>query len=81
MQNEKTKVQSKNLKVLREIKGINQSAAAKYLGVSLHTYSVKENGKSDFTLPEAAKLSSLFELPIDEIFFKPLDFKMNTTSS
>ncbi|MDF2502783.1 helix-turn-helix domain-containing protein [Clostridium sp.] len=72
---------SKNLKALRELKGINQTKTAKHLGISLHSYCNKENGKSDFSLDEAKKLSELFGLTVDEIFFKPLDFKMNTGTS
>jgi DNA-binding XRE family transcriptional regulator len=72
---------SKNLKVLREAKGITQTETAQCLGISLHSYCNKENGKVDFTMSEAKKLSDLFGLTIDEIFFKQLDFKVNTETS
>ena len=69
---------TKNLKALRILKGISQSDTAKYLGISLHSYCNKENCKTNFTLDEAKKLSELFGLTVDEIFFKPIDFKTNT---
>lgn len=69
---------NRNLKTLRESKGFKQQDVANYLEISLHSYCNKENGKRKFNIDEAKKLSELFELPVEDIFFKPLDFKTNT---
>lgn len=57
------------LKVLRAIKGINQEELASTIGVTLSTYSKKENSKTEFTLKEANKIAKFFGRTIEDIFF------------
>ncbi|WP_010296003.1 helix-turn-helix transcriptional regulator [Clostridium senegalense] len=59
----------KKLKAYRQLKGINQSAMAKLLNISLNTYNFKENGKKSFTLDEAKFIADYFNTNIEEIFF------------
>lgn len=68
----------KNLKVLRSIKGLSQQDAANHLGITIQSYCNKENGRAAFTLVEAQKVAELYELAVEDIFFKPLDLKVNT---
>lgn len=44
---------TKKLKILRAIKEVKQEDVANILGITLATYCKKENGKSNFTIPEA----------------------------
>lgn len=60
---------SRQLKALRQLKGLTQNDVAKLLGLSLHGYLNKENGKSQFTLNEAKKLADMFDVTVDDIFF------------
>lgn len=69
---------NKNLKILRELKNMQQSDVAKKLNISTHTYHNKETGKTEFTISEAKKISELFSLSIEDIFFKSIDNIMNT---
>lgn len=70
---------TRNLRALRELKGMHQTDVADRLGISLHSYSNKETGKREFTLEEAKKISELFGLPVDDIFFKQIDLRTNMT--
>lgn len=65
---------TRKLKVLRAMKEVKQEEVAEMLGITLTTYSKKENGKSDFTISEAKKLATFFDCTIEEIFF---DEKVN----
>lgn len=67
-----------NLAILRCINGFNQKDVSDYLGISLQTYCNKEKGNRQFTLEEAKKISELFKLSIEDIFFNNEVFKMNT---
>lgn len=58
-----------NIKVLRARYGKSQSEMAELLGLSVVGYHRKENGRNPFTLEEARKISELFGLPIEIIFF------------
>ncbi|MDS1004988.1 helix-turn-helix domain-containing protein [Clostridium sporogenes] len=69
---------TRTLKALRELHGLTQTDVSKLLGISLHSYCNKENGKLKFTLNEAKQLSDLFKLSIEEIFFANIEFKLNT---
>ncbi|NEZ46120.1 helix-turn-helix transcriptional regulator [Clostridium niameyense] len=71
----------KKLKAYRQLKGINQSAMADLIGVSLNTYNFKENGKKQFTLQEAKSISDYFGVTIDEIFFNDsVNIKLTNTA-
>lgn len=61
------------LKAERELKAVNQSEVAKYLGVSPNTYWSKENGKTEFTISEAKKLAEYFGVSVMELFFNNPD--------
>lgn len=56
------------LKGLRIAHDYKQKDMAKILGITPTTYSLKENGKREFTLSEAIKISQLFNMSIEEIF-------------
>lgn len=59
-----------NLKKLRTNKKITLLQMSKLLGYnSPNAYSRKEKGERKFTLDEAKKISRLFNLSIEEIFF------------
>lgn len=53
---------------LRRERKISQSDLAKILKVDPSTYFNKESGRTLFNLKEAFIISSMFGLPIDEIF-------------
>ena len=46
--------------------GITQKRA-KELGITIKSYNAKENGKREFTLDEAKKISSLLKLNLNEV--------------
>ncbi|MGL5153281.1 MAG: helix-turn-helix transcriptional regulator [Clostridium sp.] len=50
-------------------KNITQNQLATYLGISNSTLSLKLNGKSQFTLEEAKKISEILSKDVREIFF------------
>lgn len=59
-----------NLKRLRLKKQITLKQMSCYLGyVSPNAYSRKEKGERKFTLEEARKISEVFDLSIEDIFF------------
>lgn len=57
------------LKGLMKENHITQTELAEVLNITVSTLNFKLNGKSDFTIKEAKKISQLFDKPIDEIFF------------
>lgn len=57
----------KNLKEIREEKGITQSSIAKSLGVSRGFVSKVENGKTNPTLATIAKLAKALKVNTDEL--------------
>ncbi|MGB0838381.1 MAG: helix-turn-helix transcriptional regulator [Flavobacteriaceae bacterium] len=61
------------LKVLRAVKDMTQADLASALGVSRQTINAIEKGKFDPSLSLAFKMSTLFQLPIEEIFEKETD--------
>lgn len=69
---------NKNLKLLRKKFGKSQEDMARLLNISLTSYCNKENGSSGFSLNEAHQISSIFNMSIDDIFFKELVFITNT---
>lgn len=52
----------------RKLKKISQQEIADYIGISTKTYSLKENGKSQFTIDEMFKIANFFDKKIEEIF-------------
>ena len=53
----------------RRLANISIREMAKLLGVSQNTYYNKEKGLSRFYYDEAVKLSSIVNIPMDDIFF------------
>lgn len=49
---------------------LSQVKVSKILNISNATYSLKENGKADFTLSEAIKLAELFSCTLNDLFQK-----------
>jgi putative transcriptional regulator len=57
------------LRDLRTAKGMTQEDLADIIGVSRQTINAIEKEKFDPSLPTAFKMSRLFELPIEQIFY------------
>ncbi|MBW6408796.1 helix-turn-helix transcriptional regulator [Clostridium weizhouense] len=57
------------LKGLMTEKNITQNELSKLLEISISTLNFKINGKSDFSIKEAKKVSKFFNKPIEEIFY------------
>ena len=57
------------LKGLMAENNITQKDLAEELELNPSTLNFKINGKNEFTLTEAKKISGLFKKPIEEIFF------------
>ena len=53
---------------LRKINNISQQEMAALLKINPTTYSMKENGKSDFKLDEIYTIAKFFNKRIEEIF-------------
>lgn len=59
------------LRQIREEKGFTCEAMAAFLGLQTKSaYSKKERGRVPFTLQEAKKISEIFGMGIEEIFFR-----------
>lgn len=56
------------IKILRAENDLTQAQLAEKLYVSRQTINAIEKGKFDPSLPLAFRLSSLFQIPIEEIF-------------
>lgn len=57
------------LKGIMTEKEITQNELAKILQISISTLNFKINGKSDFSIKEAKKVSRFFNKSIEEIFY------------
>lgn len=55
------------LKSKRVLFDLTQEEIAKELGITIKSYNAKENGKREFTLDEAKKISNLLELNLNEV--------------
>lgn len=55
------------LKSKRILFNLTQEEIAKEVGINLKSYNLKENGKREFTLDEAKKISNLLELNLNEV--------------
>lgn len=65
-----TKKITNNLKAFREERGIKQKFVAEQLGISSNYYSQIENGHRPPQVEHLLKLRDLFNVSLDEIFFK-----------
>jgi len=61
------------IKVYRALRNLTQEALAEQLGVTRQTILAIEKGKYDPTLDLAFRISSLFRVPIDKMFFYESD--------
>lgn len=57
------------LRALRAEAGWSQAALAERLGVSRQTVNAIETGRYDPSLPLAFAIGSVFDLPIEDVFF------------
>ncbi len=64
-------MENRLLKMLRAREGLNQADMAKMLGVSLPSYANKENGKAEWKVREARKISDFFDVSVEDLFFSP----------
>lgn len=55
------------LKSKRILFNLTQEEIAREVGINLKSYNLKENGKREFTLDEAKKISSLLKLNLNEL--------------
>ena len=55
------------LKSKRILFSLTQEEIAKEVGINIKSYNLKENGKREFTLDEAKKISNLLELNLNEV--------------
>lgn len=57
------------LRALRAERGWSQAELAERLDVSRQTVNAIETGRYDPSLPLAFKIASIFELPMEQLFF------------
>mgnify|MGYP004631143997 FL=1 len=55
------------LKSKRILFNLTQEEIAKEVGINIKSYNLKENGKREFTLDEAKKISNLLKLNLNEV--------------
>ena len=55
------------LKSKRRLFDLTQEEIAKEVGINIKSYNLKENGKREFTLDEAKKISNLLKLNLNEV--------------
>jgi transcriptional regulator with XRE-family HTH domain len=56
-----------NIKTIRESKNLTAEYIAQQMGISQSTYSRKESGESDFSLPELIRIGDVLEVPLVKI--------------
>ena len=57
----------RELKAKRILNGLTQEQSAKKIGINTKSYNMKENGKIRFSLDEAAKVSEVLKLSLNEV--------------
>lgn len=57
---------------------LTQKEMAEKLGISVYSYRQKENGKSSFTVEEAAYISNLASMNIEKIFLSDVYQNVDT---
>jgi transcriptional regulator with XRE-family HTH domain len=70
-----------NIKTIRESKNYTTEYLATQLGISQSTYSRKENGDIEFSLPELVKVSEALEVPLVKIIELDLARIINQTNN
>jgi len=73
-------LQETNLKMLRAKFGNTQKDMSELLKVSRIQYAKKEQGKAKFSLDEAKVIANYFMLPIEDIFFKDIIYRIKHIS-
>ena len=75
------KVDTQQLKNLREAVGLTQGQVAQRLGIALQSYNSKENGHRLIKAEELEQLSRLFDVLMDDLFKDPmaLDLRLRVT--
>ena len=58
---------SRILNSKRILFNLTQEEIAKEVGINIKSYNLKENGKREFTLDEAKKISNLLKLNLNEV--------------
>lgn len=56
------------LRTVREENNMPQWKVAKFIGINKQTYHLKETGQSDFTIPEAKRLTKVFGCTLNDLF-------------
>ncbi|CCI60647.1 helix-turn-helix domain-containing protein [Staphylococcus equorum] len=64
------KLARKKVEKFRDRNNFNQEKIAKVLNVSVQTYCNKENGNTDFNLPEMHALAKFYNTSLDELFWE-----------
>ena len=67
-----------NIKYLRQVKGITQRKIADYCGKTDVAISYWENGSREPNAVDLARLSELFNVPVDELLLNDLRLKDNS---
>lgn len=57
------------IRELRVARNMTQEELGEFIGVSRQTINAIEKGKFDPSLPTAFKMSKLFDLPIEQLFY------------
>ena len=61
------KVNYKKIKYLRIKNNITQKQMADFFNINFSTYSLKENGKRQFTVQELKALAGIFKVKMDDL--------------
>ena len=61
------KVNYKKIKDLRIKNNITQKQMADFININFSTYSLKENGKRQFTVQELKALAGIFKVKMDDL--------------
>lgn len=59
----------KNLKTVREAKGVTKTAVADHIGVTLKTYSKYEKNPEYIKIDTARKIADFLNIEVSDIFF------------
>lgn len=61
-------VNLKRIKAYRVYNEIGQEEMAEKLGISIASYSYKEQGRREFTSSEVGKIAKAFDIPVGDLF-------------
>ena len=61
-------INTNTMKRFRLLNDYTQKEIASFLNIRANAYSLKENGKTKFTLEEVAKLAKLYNIKIEDFF-------------